>query len=81
MPRVTTFRPVGAAIECIVSPTAREHSSAKAFIPIWFIAAGINLWIGVKRAGYSFGDEAPIFAIVFAVPAAVALFLWWKLAR
>jgi hypothetical protein len=37
--------------------------------------------VRVKRAGYSFGDEAPIFAIVFAVPAAVALFLWRKVAR
>ena len=50
-----------------------------AFLPVWFVGAGINLYIGVKRAGYSVADEAPIFAIVFAVPAAIALGIWWKL--
>ena len=50
-----------------------------AFLPIWFAGAAINLYLGVKRAGYSVADEAPIFAIVFAIPAAIALGLWWKL--
>jgi hypothetical protein len=49
------------------------------FLPLWFIGAGINTYIGVKRAGYSVSDEAPIFLIVFAIPAAIALGLWWKL--
>jgi len=52
--------------------------AAKYFIPIWLIAAVINMWIGVSRAGYSVADEAPIFALIFAIPAAVALFIWWK---
>jgi hypothetical protein len=50
-----------------------------AFLPLWFIGAGINMYIGVKRAGYSVADEAPIFIVVFGVPAAVALGFWWKL--
>jgi hypothetical protein len=54
---------------------------AKFFVPVWFLIAAVNLWVGVKRAGYSFADEAPIFAIVFAIPAAVGLLLWWKMAR
>jgi len=37
------------------------------------------MYIGVKRAGYSVADEAPVFLVVFAVPAALALLLWWKL--
>ena len=52
-------------------------SAALAFIPVWFLAAGINLWIGISRAGYSFGEEAPIFLVVFGVPAMAAAYLWW----
>lgn len=49
-----------------------------AFLPLWFVGAAINMYIGVRRAGYSVADEAPIFALVFAVPAVVAVGLWWK---
>jgi hypothetical protein len=31
------------------------------------------------RHGYSFMEELPIFAMIFAVPALVALLLSWKL--
>jgi hypothetical protein len=41
--------------------------AALAFVPLWFIGAVINMWIGVSRAGYSLTDEAPIFLIVFGV--------------
>lgn len=49
------------------------------FLPLWFLGAGINMYFGVKRAGYSVAEETPVFLIVFAVPAAVALFTWFKL--
>ena len=49
------------------------------FLPLWLVGAGINMYMGVKQAGYSVVDEAPIFLLVFAVPAAVALIAWWKL--
>jgi hypothetical protein len=49
------------------------------FLPVWLAGTGVNLWFGVTRAGYSVRDEAPIFLLVFAVPAAVALLTWWKL--
>ena len=52
--------------------------AALIFIPIWFGAALINLWIGVSRAGYSVAEELPVFLVVFAIPAVVALFIWWK---
>jgi len=55
--------------------------AAGCFIPIWLIAAGVNLWVGVARAGYSVADEAPIFLLVFAVPAAAAGFLCWRFSR
>jgi hypothetical protein len=51
------------------------------FIPVWLVAAAVNMWIGVTRAGYSVAEEAPIFLIVFAVPAAVALLVAWALTR
>jgi hypothetical protein len=35
----------------------------------------------VTRAGYSVAEEAPIFLVVFAVPAAVALLVAWGLTR
>jgi hypothetical protein len=43
------------------------------FVVAWFVAAAVNLWIGVTRAGYSFREELPIFLVIFLVPAAVAL--------
>jgi hypothetical protein len=49
------------------------------FLPLWLIGAGINLYVGVKKAGYTVAEEMPIFLIVFAIPAVVALFAWWKL--
>ena len=36
------------------------------------------MWVGVTRAGYSVAEEAPIFLVVFVVPAAVALFILWR---
>ena len=51
---------------------------AKIFIPLWFIAAAVNMWIGVARAGYGFMEELPIFLAIFGIPAAAAGFLWWK---
>jgi hypothetical protein len=35
--------------------------------------------MGVKSAGYTLADEAPIFLLVFAIPAAVAVLVWWRL--
>ena len=52
-----------------------------AFIPVWLACAAFNMWIGVSRAGYSVGDELPVFVVVFAVPAALALWLRWRLMR
>jgi hypothetical protein len=53
-------------------------TAVKVFIPIWLIAAGINMWIGVSRAGYSVAEELPIFLLIFSLPAAAALFILWK---
>jgi len=52
--------------------------AALIFIPIWLGAAAINMWLGVSRAGYSVAEELPVFLAVFAIPAVVAWFIWWK---
>ena len=52
--------------------------SALVFIALWFIGAGINMWMGVSKAGYSVKEEIPFFFIVFLIPAAVALIFWWR---
>jgi hypothetical protein len=62
-------------------PMGGVVGAAKLFIPLWLLVAGVNLWIGVTRAGYTVADEAPIFLAVFAVPAAVALLVVWRLSR
>ncbi|HEY8258646.1 MAG TPA: hypothetical protein VIG08_13400 [Gemmatimonadales bacterium] len=56
-------------------------TAVQVFIPLWLVAAGVNLWIGVAKAGYTLAEEAPIFLVVFAVPAAADLVVWWLVAR
>jgi hypothetical protein len=48
------------------------------FVVIWFIAAAVNLWAGVSKAGYTFAEELPIFLLIFLLPAVVAVVIRWK---
>jgi len=64
------------------SPAASAMAKAALyFLPVWLIVAAVNMWIGVAKAGYSVAEEAPIFTLIFAVPAAAALFVWWHYSR
>jgi hypothetical protein len=49
------------------------------FLPVWLLAAGTNMLIGIKSAGYSAADEFPVLLVVFAIPAGVAVLAWCKL--
>jgi hypothetical protein len=49
-----------------------------AFLVIWIIATGFNLWVGVSKAGYSVSEELPIMLVLFGVPAVVAVLIRWK---
>jgi len=49
-----------------------------AYVALWFIVAGANMWVGVARAGYSVTEELPIFLLIFGVPAAAAILLKWR---
>jgi hypothetical protein len=48
------------------------------YLVAWFVVAAANMWVGVAKAGYSVGEELPIFCLIFAVPAIVAVLLKWK---
>ena len=61
--------------------SASVARSALVFLALWLVGAGINMWLGVSRAGYSVAEEAPIFLVVFLVPAVVALVVWWRFSR
>jgi hypothetical protein len=54
-------------------------SAALSDVRLWLVAALVNLWVGVARAGYTLAEEAPIAAVVFGVPAAAALAIWFFL--
>ena len=49
-----------------------------AYVALWLIIAGANMWVGVARAGYSVAEELPIFLLIFGLPVAAALVLKWK---
>lgn len=49
-----------------------------AYVALWFLMAGANMWVGVARAGYSVTEELPVFLLIFGLPAAAAIILKWK---
>jgi hypothetical protein len=49
------------------------------FIGFWFVAAAVNMWVGVSQAGYAFREEMPIFLLIFLTPAIVAAVVKWRL--
>ena len=53
---------------------------ASAFLALWLVASGINMYLGL-RGGRSAAEEIPFLFVVFAIPAAAAFVVWWKLAR
>jgi len=57
----------------------KMKTAALVFIGLWFIAAAVNMYVGVARAGYSFMEELPIFLLIFGLPAITAAILRWKL--
>ena len=51
------------------------------FAILWFVIAAANMWFGIAKAGYSFGEELPIFLLIYLLPLAGAAFVVvkWKL--
>lgn len=54
-------------------------AASVAYVALWLIIAGFNMWVGVAKAGYSVSEELPIFFLIFGLPAVVAVVLKWKL--
>lgn len=52
--------------------------AVKLFLPLWLVAALVNLWVGVNRAGYTLLQEMPFFSLVFGLPATFALLLFLR---
>ena len=67
-------------IEKLLASSSNSSMTAATatFVALWFVAAALNMWIGVSQAGYSFKEELPIFLLIFLLPAAVAIFVKWK---
>ncbi len=57
---------------------ATMGKAALLFLPLWLFAGSYTLWKGVSYAGYSVVEEAPLFIIIFGLPAALAVYLWRK---
>ena len=49
---------------------------AKVFFAVWLVGAGINMWYGVRRGGFTVRQELPLFVVVYAIPAIAALSVW-----
>jgi len=49
------------------------------FLPLWLVGTGVNMTIGVRKAGYTVAEEMPVALVVFAVPALLAALIWWRL--
>ncbi|MGE3065988.1 MAG: hypothetical protein AB7K67_10395 [Hyphomicrobiaceae bacterium] len=61
---------------CLLAGRAAGRPLAAAamwFLPLWLAGAAANMWIGVNHAGYTYAQEFPIFLLVFAVPAVIAV--------
>jgi hypothetical protein len=63
---------IGGAAATVIATTI------KYFLVLWLVATLVNMWVGVSQAGYSIKDEAPVALLVFAVPALVAIAIWWR---
>jgi len=57
---------------------AATVTAIKCFLVLWLVATLVNMWLGVSKAGYSAKDEALVALLVFAVPAIVAIAIWWR---
>jgi hypothetical protein len=45
---------------------------------LWLAVTGVNMWIGVSKAGYSVAEELPILTLLFLMPAVAAILVRWR---
>jgi hypothetical protein len=63
----------------VLSGAAGTARGALAFLPLWAVGSGINMYVGL-RGGRSAAEEIPFLFLVFAIPVAAAFAVWWMLA-
>jgi len=64
-----------------LSNLTSQATAALAFVPLWLLLSISNMAVGIHTAGYTLAEEAPVFVLVFALPALSALWLWLRLRR
>ena len=68
----------GCAAKLWSAAAASMNIALVIFLVGWCVVAATNMWFGVSKAGYAFREELPIFVLIFAVPAVLAIFVKWK---
>jgi hypothetical protein len=64
----------------VLGGAAGMARGALAFLPLWLVGSGINMYVGLK-GGRSAAAEIPFLFLVFTIPAAAAYVVWLKLAH
>jgi hypothetical protein len=52
--------------------------AARLFLPMWLLSTAVNMWFAMTYGGHTFVQELPVFLLVFAIPAAAAMAIWWR---
>lgn len=51
------------------------------FVLLWLVASAVDFYLGLETAGFTAGTEVAAHAVIFAVPAALALALAVRAAK
>ncbi|WP_433720416.1 hypothetical protein ACQP2Y_35495 [Actinoplanes sp. CA-051413] len=80
MPRLPRFLAAGLllfaatlVLSALLASGPRGLIAAGVFVPLWYVIAVLNAWLGVVWAGYPVRAEIAVFGLVFGVPAVVAV--------
>lgn len=60
---------------CRIGNDGHMAETARLFVPIWLVIAGINMGIGVFSGAAPLLSEAVVLMVVFGVPAALAVWV------
>jgi hypothetical protein len=55
--------------------------ATRTFLIAWFMVCVTNMWVAVTQSGHTAGEEWPEFALIFLMPAAVAVAFAWVVVR
>lgn len=58
--------------------TAGFVRAARLFLPMWLLSAAVNMWYAMTYGGRTLLQELPVFLLVFSIPAAAAMLIWWR---